>query len=139
MLCVKYNRSLQFIKRENVNEHTDSYKTSLTPPPPTHTHTHTHTHTQTHPHSVFSPGSWEGQGYSDKILIYSRSCQSFLDNLPHTWEFSLVLHLMSLKVSLNLWLTVPFNGKSRQYCDKFHGRVNELKPYQLREKAMKKH
>ena len=81
--------------------------------------------------------------HSDKILIYSKSCCSVysavMDNLPCTWEFSLVFHVISLKVSLNLWLTVPFNEKSGQYCDRFHGRVNELIPYQLREKTMKKH
>ena len=66
------------------------------------------------------------------LLILFRG--HFFDNLLHTWELSLVFHVISLEVSLNLWLTVPFNG----YRNRFHGGVNELKPYQLREKAMKK-
>ena len=47
-------------------------------------------------------------------------------------EFSFPCNI-SLEVSLNLWLTVLFKETSERYRDKF-----ELKPYQLREKAMKK-
>ena len=50
----------------------------------------------------------------------------------------LVFHVISLEVSLSLWLTVPFNETSGRYCDRFHGRVNELNPYQCGRKSNEK-
>ena len=96
------------------------------------------------PDPVFSPGSWEDQGACwqnpnlFKILLLSLFHSHFWTTFHARGNLVLVFHVISLEVSLSLWLTVPFNETSGRYCDRFHGRVNELNPYQCGRKSNEK-
>ena len=93
---------------------------------------------------AFSPGSWEDQGACwqnpnlFKILLLSLFRSHFWTTFHARGNLVLVFHVISLEVSLSLWLTVPFNETSGRYCDRFHGRVNELNPYQCGRKSNEK-